>query len=475
MDKNKKNPLLEMPIWKALVMLSIPIVVANMLQVAYQFTDSFWVWRLWEWAVATTTLAWTIIFLTISIGSWFSVAWSILIAQYYWAKNREMVDHIAAQTLLMILITSVVLWWLWAIFSPQILNLIWADASIFDNTLNFLRISFFGLIFNFSFFMFQAIMRWIWKPNVPIYVVLFTVLLNFWLDPLFIYGYWIIPAMWVVWAAIATVFTQSIASVIWFAILFSWKYDIHTRLKDYIPDFKTIKKSFFLWLPSSFEMTARSWSYALLTWIVAMFWTLYVAAFWVSGNIIQFVVIFAMWLSMATSVLVGQSIWAWMIDRAKKINHISAIVSFVFLSILWVITFLFATYFIKFFVPNDDKVITLWAEILRITSLFFWLIWIQMSYNWVLRAIGQTKIPMYLTILWQLIIKIPLAYFLAKYAFFGDNSIWWSEPITSIVICIVMFFVIMRVDWSKSNLTKKWIEEKKVVEETIIEEPVKDF
>lgn len=474
--KNKtQTSLLDMPIWKALLVLSIPIVITNMLQVAYQFTDSFWVWRLWEHAVATTTLAWTIIFLTISIWSWFSVAGSILISQFFWAKNYKQVDHIAAQTLLMIILASLILWWIWYIFTPSILNLMWTDSAIFDQTVSYIRWSFVGIVFNFSFFMFQAIMRWIGQANLPIYIVLFTVILNFWLDPLFIYWYGSFEWMWVVWAAIATILTQSIACIIWFIVLFSWKYNIHLHIKDFIPDFSTIKKTFLLWLPSSIEMTARSGSFAILTAIVWMFWTLALASFWVAGNIIQFVVIFAMWLSMATSVLVWQSVWAWMIEKAKKINFISSFISFWFLTLLWIISFIFAEYFIKFFIPDDQKVIELWAEIIRISALFFWLIWVQMSLNWVLRAIWKTQIPMYMTILWQWIIKIPIAYFLAKYTFLWMNWIWWSEPITSIIICVVMIFVMMRVDWSKSNLTKENKQEQKVIEETIIEEPIKDF
>lgn len=477
MKKDEKMSLLDMPIWKALLILSIPIITTNMLQVAYQFTDSFWVWRLWAWAVATTTVAWMIIFLTISIWTWFAVAWSILIAQYFGAKNKQMVNHIAAQSLIMIFITSIILWAIGYILTPNILNVMWVWSDIYNQTLQYVRISFLGIVFNFSFFMFQSIMRWIWQANIPIYVVLFTVILNFILDPLFIYWYAdIIPPMWVLWAAIATIWTQSLATIIWFFILFNWKYDIQLKLKDYIPDFNTIKRSFFLWLPSSIEMTARSGSYAILTTIVVMFgWTLALASFWVAWNIIQFVVIFAMWLSMATSVLVWQSVWAGMIERAKKINNISAIISFLFLTILWIISFIFAPFFIKFFVPKDREVIELWTQIIRISSLFFGLIWIQMSLNWVLRAIWKTQIPMYLTILWQWILKIPIAYILAKFTYLWLNWIWWSEPITSLIICIIMFYVMMKVDWSKSNLTKENKEEKKVIDETIIEEPIKDF
>lgn len=475
MDKKEKKSLLEMPIWKSLLLLSIPIVLTNMLQVAYQFTDSFWVWRLWQDAVATTTIAWTIIFLTISIWSWFAVAGSVLISQFFWAKNYKMVSKVASQSLLMIFITSVILWLIGFLLSPTLVTLMWADSEILAQTVLFVRLSFIWIIFNFSFFMFQSIMRWIWEANLPIYIVLWTVLLNFVLDPLFIFWYSSFEGFWVVWAAIATIFTQSIAAIIWLVILFSWKFNIKTRFEDYKPDFSLIKKSFKLWLPSSIEMTARSWSFAVLTWIVWMFWTLYLAWFWVASNILQFVVIFAMWISMATSILIWQNMWAWLVENAKKINKIGIIVSFLLLSWMWVISFVFAPYFIAFFVPEDEAVIKIWAEIVRITSIFFGLIWIQMAINWTLRAIWETKIPMYTTILWQWIIKIPLAFILASIWSIWVVWIWWAEPISSIILCIILFFLLRKIDFSKWNLTKEEKDQKQVIEESIIEEPLRDF
>ena len=472
MQKNT-HTLNDMPIWKALLQLSIPIILANILQVAYQFTDSFWVGKLGAWAIASTTLAGTILFLTISLGSWFAMAGSILIAQYFGAKNKKMVNHIAAQSILMIIVISLLLSVLGYIFSPNLIQMMWVDPSIFETTLGFLRISFIGIVFNFSFFMFQAIMRWIWKANLPIYIVLGTVTLNFFLDPVLIYGYSIIPAFWVAWAAMATLLTQSIASIIGFSILFRWKYGIHTQLRDYIPDFAIIKKSFFLWLPSSIEMTARSGSFAIMIWIVATFWTVALAAYWVAGNAMQLTVILAMWLSMATSVLVGQSVWAGMIERAKKITTRSSIISFFLMTIIGGILFLFAPYCIQFFIPRDQQVIDIWANVIRISALFFWLIGIQMSISGVMRAIWKTQIPMILTLLGQWVLKIPLAYFLSKYTALWLSGIWWSEPISSFVVSIVLLIILSKVDWSKSNLTKQHTLEKDVMEETLIETGVK--
>src|SRR3954464_5326145 len=101
--------LLEGPILKSLLSLAVPIALANVLQAAYQLIDAYWVGRLGGSAVAAVSVTTPVMFLTIGLGAGLALAGSTLIAQYFGARNQEMVDHVAAQTLLMIVLVSVVL------------------------------------------------------------------------------------------------------------------------------------------------------------------------------------------------------------------------------------------------------------------------------------------------------------------------------------------------------------------------------
>src|SRR5262245_44442972 len=93
------NALLEGPIVRSLITLAVPIVIANILQSAYQIIDACWVGRLGGAAVAAVSVSFPMMFLSIALGAGLAVAGSTLIAQYFGARNREMVDHVAAQTL----------------------------------------------------------------------------------------------------------------------------------------------------------------------------------------------------------------------------------------------------------------------------------------------------------------------------------------------------------------------------------------
>ena len=125
MENKNLTLALEGSIIKWLIILAIPILIWNLLQSAYQFVDAYWVWSISKEAVAAVSVSWPVIFLIIALGTGFSMAWSILIAQYSWQKNKEMVNHCSAQTLLIDIIISIILWAIWYFNSENILRFIW--------------------------------------------------------------------------------------------------------------------------------------------------------------------------------------------------------------------------------------------------------------------------------------------------------------------------------------------------------------
>ena len=252
------SQLLTGPIHKALLSLAIPIVISQLLQSAYQLTDAFWVGRLGPAEVAAVSISMPVTFLVIAIGAGLAMAGATLAAQYIGAGRREEVDKVSAQTLLMVLVMSTILgtcgYWL----SPHFLTLLKVEPEVYSNALSFMHVSFIGVIFVFTFNMFQALMRGIGEVRIPLLIVLGTVLLNLVLDPLFIFGYGIMPGLGVTGAALATLVTQAIAALIGIGILLKGRHGIHVRLRYFIPDYSYIRRAFFLGIPGSVDLSARA-------------------------------------------------------------------------------------------------------------------------------------------------------------------------------------------------------------------------
>src|SRR5476651_897184 len=114
---------LEGPIMRALVTLAVPIILGNILQTGYQLTDAFWVGRLGAASVAAISVSFPVTFLVIAMGAGLAMAGATLSAQYIGAGRQDMVNHVAAQTMMMVAITSVVLVAAGYVLAPYLLEL----------------------------------------------------------------------------------------------------------------------------------------------------------------------------------------------------------------------------------------------------------------------------------------------------------------------------------------------------------------
>src|SRR5215216_6666109 len=144
--EHPRSALLEGPILRSLLRLAVPIVLANILQAGYQLVDAFWVGRLGGAAVAAVSVSTPVMFLTLALGTGLAIAGSVLIAQYFGAGDTKMVSHVAAQTLLMVVLFSIVLGAVAYILTPQFLRLLHVAPEVYDGAKGFMRISFLGLV-----------------------------------------------------------------------------------------------------------------------------------------------------------------------------------------------------------------------------------------------------------------------------------------------------------------------------------------
>lgn len=471
--KNNQRNLTEGSIVKSLLILGIPMVIANLLQSAYQLIDALWVGQLGKDALAAVSVSFPVTFLAVSLASGFTIAGTTLIAQYTGAKNQKMVNHVAAQTMLMVLVVSIVLSIIGFFVAPLILQGMGVEPQVFDHALGFMRMSFVGLISVFGFSAVQSLLRGVGEVKIPMYIVFGTVLLNLVVDPLFIFGWGIFPPLGVMGAATATVLTQTLALLIGGWYLFGGKNAIHLQWHHFVPDFSFIKRTFFLGLPSSIEMSARSLGMTSMTFLVTTFGTVSIAAYGIGTNVLMLIIIPALGLSMATSTLVGQNIGAHRMDRATEVIRMSVVVSFLLLTIIGALVYFTAPFLAGMFVPGETLTIDVATTFIRIMAWAFGTIGVQMCLIGVFRAAGQMVTAMILTIASQFLIQIPLAWWLSTQTSLGIDGIWWTFPITNGLMMIITALWFMRGAWKRGNLTKDAELQNDVMIETAVEEGVR--
>src|SRR6476646_9738730 len=397
--------LLEGPIAPALFRLAIPIILGNALQSGYQLTDAFWVGRLGAPSVAAVAVGSPITYIVIALGAGLAMAGAILSAQYMGAGRQDMVNHVAAQTMVMVAASSIILGTAGYVLTPHLLELLGVAPDVYQGALGFMRVSFIGIIFVFLYAMFQALMRGIGETRIPLIIVLGTVVMNFALDPLFIFGWGLVPGQGVTGAALA--------ALIGMVILLRGRHGIELSWRGLVPDPPYIKRAFFLGFPGSVELSTRGLGLVVMSFLVASFGTLTTAAYGVGSTVLQVVMIPAMGLSMAVSTLVGQNIGAGNIQRASRIALLGTALGFGVLTLVGTVAFLLAPYIVAFFVPRDADVITEGARFIRIMCLAWGGMGIQLCVVAAFRASGNMLMAMVIALVSQWMIQFPVAYVLS--------------------------------------------------------------
>ena len=445
---SKNKNLLEGPITKSIFKLALPVIGANVLQTVYQLIDTFWVGRLGAEAVAAVSLSFPILFFLNSLALGMAMAGSILVAQYNGAKDQAKINLAASQTLSLVSLVALGITAIGLLISNFLLSYLTNDPLVLEQADAYLKISFLATLSVFIYFVFQSVLRSVGEVRLPIIIVLVTVIINFFLDPLFMFGWGPIPALGVAGVAWATFITESLSAFIGLALLLLGTYGIKLRWHCLKPRKNFVKKIFKLGLPSSLEMSSRSLGMFLMTFLVSTFGTLVVASFGIGARVLSFVIIPSMGFAIAVSTLVGNNLGAQQLKRTAKIVRTGLKIGFFTLTGIGLLTFLGAQYLATFFVPSEPEVIAIATKFIRIMSISFGCIGYQMVVLGSYKAAGRTTTSMLLAIIHTFIL-FTSAYLLAHIFRKGELGIWLAYPIAN--------FSAMFIAW-RYYKSKKWLD-----------------
>jgi putative MATE family efflux protein len=435
-------------IWKSLIKLSLPIVLAHFFQTLYSIADAFWLGKVGKTALAAPTITFNVIFIIIAIASGLSIGGTTLLAQYKGAGKEKKVNETATNTFAMIGLISIFLGVIGYLFSPQLLRLLQTPSDAFPETLNYMRIMFIGIPFMFGFFIYRGLMQGYGDTISPMKVIAFTVILNAILDPLMIFGWGPFPKMGVAGAGIATVFSHFIASVIGFLYMVSGRYGLKMSFKSFRFDGTIIKSILKIGMPVAFSQTGTSLGFTLLMGIVNTFGTSVVGAFGIGNRIISLLVMPSMGLAQGSSTIVAQNIGADQVDRAERSVWIAVWINTVFTFVFTTLLTFYGGSVVRFFI-NDPEVIEIGHRMFKIISYSVLFFSVMMVFTGAFQGSGHT-VPVFImqmVRLWGL--RIPCVLLLSKFLQYGDNGIFWGMTISNFVITVIALI------WFKSGTWKK--------------------
>ncbi|RBI62275.1 MATE family efflux transporter [halophilic archaeon] len=446
---------------RPLFYLSLPIVITNLLQTAYNLADTFWLGQYSTEALAAISFGFPMVFLLISLGMGLSVAGSVLVAQHTGAGETEQAEYAASQTVTFAFLGSVLLGALGYPFVRPFLAFLGASPDVLPGATAYMQVIALGLPFMFGFFVFISLMRGAGDTLTPMFVMFGTVVVNVVLDPFLINGWTVVrnapavgtvafPELGIEGAAIATVISRALAMVVGVAIMLSGRRGIQIRPRDMVPDLAYLRKILRIGVPASVEGTGRALSINLLMIIVGLFPTTVVAAFGIGTRVFSVIFLPAIAVARGVETMTGQNIGAGDYDRAAEANYLAAKALFVILAAVGLLIFLFPSPIVGVF-TDDADVLEVGSVFLRYVALSFGFIGIMRAFTGGFRGAGKTLVAAAISIVTLAGIRLPVAWVASQYLF-GVRGIWIAFAVSNVAGAVIAWLWFGRGTWRDGDV-----------------------
>ena len=150
------------------------------------------------------------------------------------------------------------------------------------------------------------------------------------------------------------------------------------------------------------------------------------------------------------------------------LHRLGAFLGFTMLTVFGLVIYFFASPVIAFFVPGDTSVIKGGAAFLQTVCFSWGFLGLQLCLIGVLRATGNTIIPMILALISQWVLQFPLAYVLSHYTAMAEKGIWLAIPLSTVITALITLAIYAKGDWKKKQIISKPEKLAKAVEDEIM-------
>ncbi len=354
---------------------------------------------------------------------------SVLVARFAGADepdkvNRTVYQAFLASAVLCIGILAPLGW----VLSPWLLDLVNAAPAVQAEALPYLRIM---LVFNFGmllFFMFGAALRSAGDARTPLRLGILLTVLNIAFNVVFIRGLGPIPALGTKGAAIGVSLAGAMVSVICVYLLCSGRLVVAwTRAMDWRPDWSVIRSLFRFGLPAGLQGIAMNVAGVLLLRFIG---SLAQSAQAQAAYAVGYTELFSLisWTSMglmgAAAAIAGQNLGAGRPERAVHGVHVAAGIGLGVAALVGTLFLTIPDRLLALFGMNEPTVVAIGTQLLGFLSISGLFVTVALTYTGALQGTGDTRSPLYISIISQICIPIGLCAFFDATRGLQPADIW---------------------------------------------------
>ncbi len=416
------------PMLKLIISMSLPAMFSMLIQALYNIVDSMFVAQLGEGALTAVSLAFPVQTLIISVAVGTGIGINSLVSRRLGEKKQEEANSAATHGIILGLFSGIIFAILGFLFTRPFFQAFSDNKAIIDMGYSYTIVV---TVLSFGSFVQINVEKALQATGNMIYPMVFQLvgaITNIILDPIMIFGLFGFPRLEVFGAALATVIGQILAMSLSLYVIFKKSHKVHVTFKKFKINFKTIKDIYAVGLPSMIMQSIASVLIVGLNSILIAFSEAAVSVLGVYYKLQSFVFMPVFGLTQGVMPIMGYNFGAKNKHRLLSALKIGTVLAMVIM-LSGTILFMAIPDKLLMLFNASEQMLELGTKALRTISLCFVPAALGIMFSTLFQALGQGRKSLYISILRQLVIILPIAYLLSK---IGLNYVWYAFPIAEV-------------------------------------------
>ncbi len=432
-----KNRMGYLPIPKLIAAVSVPLMVSMLVQSLYNVVDSIFVSRISENAVTAISLAYSAQMLMLAVAVGTGVGVNSLLARSLGKRDFEKVNKVATNGLFLAVFWSVVCMIIGAFFAGSFIRSFTTDPEIYSMGKEYLTICMVGCVGIFVAATGERLLQSTGNTVLSMISQLCGAVTNIVLDPIFIFGF----GMGIAGAAYATIIGQITAAVVSLVFNAVKNKEIHFQFKGFRPDFDIIKGIYKVGIPTFFMQTMGSLMIMSMNTILLLESSTAVAFYGIYYKLYTFLYMPVSGLSQGLIPIIGYNYGAKEYKRVKEAFRFTLIAAFCVMTVGAIVFALIPSALLGLYNASEEM-LSFGIPAMRIMVCTYPLAAITITIGFAGSGLGNGVIAMIGTLLRQLLILIPTAYLLYRFA--GFSSLWYAAWVSELIAAVYAILAIRR-------------------------------
>jgi len=344
------------PIWFLLRKVTIPASVGSLFQTFYNLVDTWFAGKISAEAIGAIAKSFPIYFTIIAVGVGIGAATNAMIGNSIGEKKERVASMYIAQSLIFALVISVLVTIFGLNASNFLLGVMGSDVSGIALTREYLDIIFYGTFIVLIQISLNGTLNAQGDTKSYRNVLIFSFFLNIFLNPLFIWGYGVIPAFGIAGLAIATVISQLIGTIYLAYKVNNCKIREYLKIVCFIPKFEYLNPLTRQSVPVMFSMLFIGVGIFNILYFIGQFGDLATAGYGAALRVEQVFLLPVIGLNTAVLSIGGQNFGAKAYDRIRELYIKALFFGSSFMAVAGIILFFGAEFFVSLFTDNQEAV-----------------------------------------------------------------------------------------------------------------------